>query len=133
MEKYVIDQYASPEVSHKLKSIGFNDNCFAYYYDKTLILEIPSKFYTCKNSVYTDNCATAPLLQQAIAFLETKDIEVVPYFNASGCVYDINSVNGTHICWSEFDGPNDGGAWDTKKEATEHAILKAISILKEIS
>lgn len=61
---------------------------------------------------------------------ETKNLHISIIRNACGYGYDIcKADNGTHITDGIFDGPNDGGQWDTYEEALEAGIQKAIELI----
>lgn len=63
---------------------------------------------------------------------ETKNMHIAIIRNACGYGYDIcKADNGTFIVAGIFDGPNDGGQWDTYEEALEAGIQKALKLLKE--
>lgn len=63
---------------------------------------------------------------------ETKNMHIAIIRNACGYGYDISKAdNGTHIADGIFDGPNDGGQWDTYEEALEAGIQKALKIMEE--
>jgi hypothetical protein len=63
---------------------------------------------------------------------ETKNLHISIVRNACGYGYDIcKADNGTFIAAGIFDGPNDGGQWDTYEEALEAGIQKALKLLKE--
>ncbi|MCS2576327.1 hypothetical protein NXV53_13160 [Bacteroides faecis] len=60
---------------------------------------------------------------------ETKNMHIAIIRNACGYGYDIcKADNGTHIADGVFDGPNDGGQWDTYEEALEAGMQKALKI-----
>ncbi|UVR67717.1 hypothetical protein NXX87_13670 [Bacteroides faecis] len=63
---------------------------------------------------------------------ETKNMHIAIIRNACGYGYDIcKADNGTHIADGVFDGPNDGGQWDTYEEALEAGMQKALKITEE--
>lgn len=60
---------------------------------------------------------------------ETKNLHISIIRNACGYGYDIcKADNGTHIADGIFDGPNDGGQWDTYEEALEAGIQEALKL-----
>lgn len=62
---------------------------------------------------------------------ETKNMHIAIIRNACGYSYDIcKANNGTFIAASIFDGPNDGGQWDTYEEALETGIQEALKLIK---
>ena len=63
---------------------------------------------------------------------ETKKLHISIIRNACGYGYDIcKADNGTHIADGIFDGPNDGGQWDTYEEALEAGIQEALKLVEE--
>jgi len=75
-----------------------------------------------------------PLLQKILR--EIYKIEVLVYCNASGWMWELNKAHtkdtisgGTHICWSDYSGPNEGGHWDTYEEALEEGLYKALKLI----
>ncbi|MEQ3305120.1 hypothetical protein [Bacteroides xylanisolvens] len=61
---------------------------------------------------------------------ETKNLHISIIRNACGYGYDIcKADNGTHITDGIFDGPNDGGQWDTYEEALEVGIQEALKLV----
>lgn len=70
---------------------------------------------------------TQPFAQKWLR--ETKNMHIAIIRNACGYGYDIcKADNGTHIADGVFDGPNDGGQWDTYEEALEAGMQKALKI-----
>lgn len=62
---------------------------------------------------------------------ETKNMHISIVRNACGYGYDIcKADDGTFIAAGIFDGPNDGGQWDTYEEALEAGIQKALKIME---
>lgn len=62
---------------------------------------------------------------------ETKNLHISIIRNACGYGYDIcKADNGTHITDGIFDGPNDGGQWDTYEEALEVGIQESLKLIK---
>lgn len=69
---------------------------------------------------------------QAIAhrwLREVKNLYVCIYNCACGYGYEISKVDGTHILSSGFEGPNDGGNWNTYEEALEAGIQRALELI----
>ena len=60
---------------------------------------------------------------------EKHNIHIDSYPNASGYLYYINKTNGTLVYDSDFDGPNDGGAWNSYEEAMESGLQEALKII----
>ena len=65
-------------------------------------------------------------------FREKYNILATIYSNASGYLYEWHdAVGGTHRGWSEYEGPNDSGVWDTYEEAELACLIKLIEIVKK--
>ena len=61
---------------------------------------------------------------------ETKNIHICVYNCACGYGYEISKAdNGTHITSSVYEGPNDGGEWDTYEEALETGLQEALKLI----
>lgn len=61
---------------------------------------------------------------------ETKNLHISILRDACGYGYDIcKANNGTHIIDGVFDGPNDGGQWDTYEEALEAGLREALKLI----
>lgn len=72
---------------------------------------------------------TQSLLQKWLREIKNLHIDIIR--DACGYGYDIcKADNGTHIADGVFDGPNDGGQWDTYEEALEAGIQKALKLIK---
>ena len=76
------------------------------------------------------------IMEQALVlrwFREKYNILATIYSNASGYLYEWHdAVGGTHRGWSEYEGPNDGGVWDTYQEAELACLIKLIEICREL-
>jgi hypothetical protein len=72
------------------------------------------------------------LYQQAFRwFREKYNMLSTVYSNASGFLYEwSDTIGGTHRGWSECEGPNNGGVWDTYEEAELACLKKLIEIVK---
>lgn len=72
---------------------------------------------------------TQSLLQKWLR--EIKNLHIAIIRDACGYGYDIcKADNGTHIADGVFDGPNDGGQWDTYEEALEVGIQESLKLIK---
>ena len=132
-----------------LKELGFDEPCLNKFYtkpnSKMFGVDEKGRHYPIKNiakKLYTigehfvlkdDNVIIAPLYQQAFRwFREKHNILANVYANASGFLYQWeDAVGGTHRGWSDFEGPNDSGVWDTYEEAELACIDKLIELIKE--
>ena len=74
----------------------------------------------------------AILYQQAFRwFREKYNMLSTVYSNASGFLYEwSDTIGGTHRGWSECEGPNNGGVWDTYEEAELACLKNLIEIVK---
>ena len=114
----------------ELKQLGFNERCYGCFSHLDNRELWTSRVYT--NGV-SENIA-APTFSQAFRwFREKYNILATIYSNASGYLYEWHdAVGGTHRGWSEYEGPNDGGVWDTYEEAELACLKKLIEVAKDI-
>ena len=136
------------ELAVKLKELGFDENCFGRFYTKPkckmFSVDEKGRHYQIKNTpkklyavgeyfvLNDDNAIIAPTFSQAFRwFREKYNILATIYSNASGYLYEWHdAVGGTHRGWSEYEGPNDGGVWDTYEEAELACLTKLIEIVQ---
>ena len=131
------------EQALSLKELGFDEECLTQSKHKKL----------CSNKEQPGGCQLhnlhcaypdctidktvesipLPLYQQAFRwFREKHNILANVYANASGFLYQWeDAVGGTHRGFSDFEGPNDSGVWDTYEEAELACIDKLIELVKE--
>ena len=144
-------QFIPYEQALALKELGFEEKCFGkYYYIREHEVYDPRKredfmFGDNNRIILRDNpcnygydaneitICVAPLWQQAFDwFREKHNILGNVYANASGYLFEWHDAEGgTHRGDSDFDGPNDGGVWDTYQEAREALLIRLISIIKK--
>jgi hypothetical protein len=111
-----------------LKELGFDEPCFGYYFyngsfkEWTLNIDNESDEYTI--------VIQAPTYSQAFRwFREKHNILATVYSNASGYLYEwSDNVGGTHRGWSDYEGPNDSGVWNTYEEAELACLKKLIEL-----
>jgi hypothetical protein len=105
-----------------LKELGFDEPCFGYR-DGVGHLMIKSMPHS---------AISAPTFSQSFRwFREKHNILATIYSNASGYLFEWHdSIGGTHRGWSEYEGPNEGGVWDTYEEAELACLNKLIEIVK---
>lgn len=61
---------------------------------------------------------------------DEKNLHITIYNCACGYGYEISRADdGTHVDNSNYEGPNDGGEWDTYEEALEDGILKSLKLI----
>jgi len=115
----------------ELKELGFDEECMGGYdlEDNSLYIGYISDYGIQYNPEYY---TPAPLYQQAFRwFREKYNMLSTVYSNASGFLYEwSDTIGGTHRGWSECEGPNNGGVWDTYEEAELACLKKLIEIVK---
>jgi hypothetical protein len=122
------DEFIPYEQALALKELGFDEPCFAWYNQRqTLLCFEEYDFWDNRDEAQ----CVAPLYQQAFRwFREKYDILATVYSNASGYLYEwSDNVGGTHRGWSNDEGPNNGGVWDTYEEAELACLKKLIELL----
>lgn len=126
------ERYCSYELSKLLKDKGFDEpchHCYDYEEDDGKLL---FSFKERVNSDLYDLC-TVPTHQMACDWLREKGYHIEIYANASGYNYIISKTpnNGTDIHGSheDYEGTNDGGAWDDYGECVEAAIKYCLTNL----
>ena len=140
------EQLITLETAYLLKEKGFDERTLYAYQNNGMLYNdgnrIPSSYNSlpvpnlceeffecdalktclkCKLAIYL---IAAPNQSTAQKWLrETKNMHIAIIRNACGYSYDIcKADNGTFIAAGIFDGPNDGGQWDTYEEALETGI-----------
>ncbi len=142
------EQFATYEISLKLKELGFNEECLAIYINLVLkpIIQKPIsgefnyKFKSVRNSVIvnSENCS-APLWQQVIDWLRVKqcinivrDLPVSHYCSCDKEQYRFNIIktlkNGKKT--EDMCKYNKIITYEDYYEALTIAILKAIELIK---
>ena len=134
------EQFVTYEIALKLKELGFDEKCFAIYdayQDNRLVYlceDGRNHSGTIKTNASMDFSCLAPLWQQVIDWLFDKYkfiiIERRDYYrNYNGWYYEILKQE------NEIDVPEELYShdfnFDTRFEAREAAILKAIELCKE--
>ena len=119
------NEFIPYEQALALKELGFDEPCFGWF--DTGYLRVG-----CFESEYVQGLGDlpAPLYQQAFRwFREKHNILATVYSNASGYLYEwSDNVGGTHRGWSNDEGPNNGGVWDTYEEAELACHKKLIEL-----
>jgi hypothetical protein len=120
------------EQALELKELGFDEECLGWYPNNTAALSLHGVFIGKPSSGSYKLLAYAPLYQQAFRwFREKHNTLSTIYANASGFLYEWeDAIGGTHRGWSEYEGPNDSGCWDTYEEAELACLKKLIEIVK---
>ena len=118
------------EQSLELKELGFDEPCLATT-DQTGFIPIEGTKHPIRGAMWYDTI-DAPLYQQAFRWFKDKhNMLSTIYSNASGFLYEwSDTIGGTHRGWSDCEGPNNGGVWDTYEEAELACLKKLIEIVK---
>ena len=118
------EDIVSSMVAYTLKLKKFDWECHFYYdeYDS-----LKSSTFPCNHNTEKEE-SSAPSLYMAQKWLrETKNIHIDVYRNASGWLYNLTKAdNGTLIVGCKYEGPNDGGAWNTYEDCLNIAIAKSL-------
>jgi hypothetical protein len=119
------NEFIPYEQALALKGLGFDEPCFGWFDTGYLrVGDVESKHVQGLGELL------APLYQQAFRwFREKHNILATVYSNASGYLYEwSDNVGGTDRGWSDYEGPNDGGVWNTYEEAELACLKKLIEI-----
>ena len=125
MEK-IKEAYCSKEVCELLKEKGF-DIEIPTYIDKYGHIGYGS-YWNWNQSSHTYSC---PTHQMACALIRSKGYNIEIQATASGFIWSISKLNGTDVSWSNYTGPNDGGAWDDYDECTDAALNYLLKVLSK--
>lgn len=122
------DLFLPYQQSLELRELGFDEICLTHYWGENILNEAYGGWMKNSNTKYV----MSPTWEQAFKWLrENYNILATIYSNASGYLYEWHdAVGGTHRGWSEYEGPNNGGVWDTYEEAELACITKLIEIVK---
>lgn len=127
------EEFVTLETAKLLKEKGFKEDVFTFYevdcVEGDMILS--ETYDESENFNEKNDCLSAPTQSLAQKWLrETKNIHICVYNCACGYGYEISKAdNGTHITSSVYEGPNDGGEWDTYEEALEAGIWEALKLI----
>lgn len=112
-----MEDFVPFKLAKKLKEKGFNKRVRGYYWE----IRGLSTCNTPINSNALENEFSAPTISQVLKWLrEEKGYHIEFIGNACGYLFivsDIPSKGGTDRHCSDYDGPNDGGCWDSYEEA----------------
>lgn len=118
-------QFVTYEIALKLKELGFNDPCFAYWFTvngkNPQISKRDIHFNGYKN--YSDSNTIAPLWQQVIDWLRIQHCTLVHPFYRGKYEYMVESSIETASSGVIVEGEN----WN---DAREKAVLKAFELIK---
>ena len=123
------EELVTLETAKMLREKVFNEPCM-------IAINIEDSRQYCTNRTNSElpiKVCSQPTQSVAQKWLrETKNLHISIISNACGYGYDIcKADNGTHITDGIFDGPNDGGQWDTYEEALEVGIQEALKLVEE--
>lgn len=127
------EAFVTLETAKLLKEKGFKEDVFTFYevdcVEGDMILS--ETYDESENFNEKNDCLSAPTQSLAQKWLrETKNIHICVYNCACGYGYEISKAdNGTHITSSVYEGPNDGGEWDTYEEALETGLQEALKLI----
>mgnify|MGYP001025205296 FL=1 len=127
------EEFVTLETAKLLKEKGFKEDVFTFYevdcVEGDMILS--ETYDESENFNEKNDCLSAPTQSLAQKWLrETKNIHICVYNCACGYGYEISKAdNGTHITSSVYEGPNDGGEWDTYEEALETGLQEALKLI----
>ena len=114
--------------SLELRELGFDEICLTHYWGNDILNEAYGGWMKNSNTKYV----MSPTFSQGFKWLrENYNILATIYSNASGYLFEWHdAVGGTQRGWSEYEGPNDSGVWDTFEEAELACLEKLIEIVK---
>ena len=126
-------QFVTYEIALKLKELGFNKECLAYYNNPPY----PDLMHNCENVMESNfiienigNSLKAPLWQQVIDWLREKqniciDIEPITFDDEPTYIFEIiNLKNGMLL-------NNINSSFIDSSEALEQAILEALELIAQ--
>ena len=118
----MIKQYVPYKIAFALKELGFNEECFGWYY-----LNNPDyiEYERCKLKDCTDIHISAPLWQQVTDWMRSNydiDITIRTGIKGQNKVY--------HYSFPFIDESFNWNSYNSYEEAREAAILNAIEIIK---
>jgi hypothetical protein len=121
-------EFVSYNQAIQLRLLGIDEICFTHYWGEQFLNENIGGWMKNSNTQYI----MAPLKQQVFRwFREKHNILGSIYSNASGYLFEWHdSIGGTHRGWSEYEGANDSGCWDSYEEAESACIDKLIELVK---
>lgn len=135
MEKVEFMEFVPFELAKELKEKGYKEKCFAYYFPNGSCLifnQNPFRGGIVSDCLYSNNslpteCVVsdfidAPTIEQVERWLRKEKavhIEIVASAYGYNVIVSRTPPLGTDLyrSVSKFDGPNDGGAWNSPEEA----------------
>lgn len=145
MEKNL--NFVSYEIALELNALGFDEECFAYYYncDNGVhdLCIYQDEDYTYIDDGYNDeywrNTIIAPLIQQAVEYLESEfsiyifvSMDSVSHKFNYDIHYETRNIKNNGSLVSSV-SVNSGYNYDSRIESQSNAILKAIELYKKCS
>lgn len=135
------EDYVSLEVAKILEKKGFNEPCDSRHivYDdgrykferyRTFDIQKDIGIAKIKDGCFYDSYL-APTLYEAQKWIRTNHNIHIEIGNCgSGYYWSLNKANsGRFICDYVWNGPNDGGCWDTYEETLSAGILEALKLI----
>lgn len=126
-----MEDFVPYELAVKLKDLGYNAPFFFFYRtdDKFIHHAMVNNPLVYGENI-DDEVVIAPTISQVLKwFRDVKNIHIEIYTNASGYNYiisDTPNLGGSDRYWSEYEGPNDGGCWDSYEECAIAAIERVL-------
>lgn len=146
-----MEDFVTYEIAKKLKEKGFEEECLSYYtseytdYNNMVILtddkyldmaEIDyNEHLVCHNKENDNNFIDRPIISQVLEWL--RKVHNL-HFEVVGAAYGYNLIisdtpneGGTdrYFSHANYDGPNDGGAWDEYEDCVMYGIEYALDNL----
>lgn len=127
-----MEDFVSFELAKKLKEKGFSERTFGAYIPPVKLVHFPL-LYSLKNWNKEENVYSAPTISQVLKWLRIeKDLNIEIVASSFGYSYIISktpSFGGADVKFSEFEGPNDSGAWDEWEEAALAGIEYVLNLI----
>ena len=131
------EQFVTYDIALKLKTLGFNKNCFAYHYkpDNNAEVDIYDPPTVAKNWNGEATCISLPLWQQVEEWLRERhniQLSIFPDYDGDGVetVWDCNIVN---LCWGTYKEHHIEdyirNSDKDRSKCLETAILRALELL----
>jgi hypothetical protein len=135
------EQFVSYEIAVKLKELGFDEKCIAYYGNIYGEIELLSEFVLdhsrMVSSVQSDNETSAPLWQQVIDWLRITHGVHIEISRASNIHNELGYKYHTRSSIKQYDNlinfNSKIGVIFTYEQAREQAIFKAMQLIKQRS
>ena len=118
------EQFVTLEIALKLKELGFNEECLGHFvYNSGEIHTLHSG--TSGSNKQTDSITLAPLWQQVIDWLDSKNIFIATIYLKSGKFF----VSINNECDLPITDDLVFEEYENRNQAIQQAILKALEII----